>query len=89
MRDLDSGRTRQQRAEGASATTAAATDAWLARFAALSAGGAAAPALTRDRLQQEDLEESLADRRLILVEDSVRLWLDGAPPTLPTPEVSP
>ena len=78
-----------QRAEGRSFTTASTTDAWLARFRALSAGGRSAPVLTRDRLQQEQLVSSLADRRLVIVEDDVNVWLGGAPPPLPTPEEAP
>ncbi len=78
-----------QRAEGASATTSAATDAWIAHFRALSTGGAPAPELTRHRLKQEHLQDSLAGRRLVLVEDDVRVWLGDAPPTIPTPEDAP
>lgn len=78
-----------QRAEGGAATTSAATDAWLARFRALSAGGASAPALTRHRLQQEHLEDTLSSKQLLLVEDDVSVWLGGAPPMLPTPEGAP
>ena len=49
-----------QRAEGSKVTIAADTDAWIARFRALSTGGAASPDLTRDRLQQEQLAEQTA-----------------------------
>ncbi|MFT5686847.1 MAG: membrane protease subunit HflK, partial [Myxococcota bacterium] len=78
-----------QRAEGGSATTSAATDAWLAHFHALSTGGVASPALTRHRLRQEHLESTLSGRRLVIAEDDVSIWLGGTHPTLPTPEEAP
>ena len=79
-----------QRAEGEAVALLADAESWAAHHAALSAGGAGAAALTRHRLRQEELSETMAGRRLILAPPSVKIWLGGAglPPVSPAPAAS-
>jgi len=69
-----------QHAEGETASILAEAAGWVTTLEAISAGGAAAEALTHHRLRQENLVETLAERQLVLAPPSVSLWLGGGLP---------
>jgi membrane protease subunit HflK len=75
-----------QRALGEADLIAAEAAGWSAVFTAISDGGAAAPALTRHRLREEALVESLSEQPLVLIPSTMSLWLGDSPPGIPRME---
>jgi HflK protein len=70
-------------AQGQAVEIQAEAESEYAEFMAISAGGAAAPSLTRARMSWESLEKYLTPARLILAPTGVRVWwgdMGGSPP---------
>ena len=71
-----------QRALGEADLLLAEAEGWAAIHAALSAGSASAPALSRHRLRQEGMAARLDGLPLVLAPSSVSVWIGGGlPPT--------